>query len=89
MEVKDRRQSEIQSLVTSAVVIDFIDEIQRVEVISNIGEVFQIEFLGQKICVTSASYYWSSHCFVKWAISHYPRFSVVHANNMACNLPLT
>lgn len=65
MEVKDRRQSEIQSLVTSAVVIDFIDEIQRVEVISNIGEVFQIEFRGQKTCVTSASYYWSSHCFVK------------------------
>ncbi len=48
VEVKDRRQSEIQSLVTSAVVIDFINEMQRLEIISNIGEIFQIEFRGQK-----------------------------------------
>ncbi|KAL7538362.1 hypothetical protein ACHAXR_010787, partial [Thalassiosira sp. AJA248-18] len=45
--VKDRRQSEIQSIKTSAIVIDFIDEVQQIQVLSNLGETFRIEFRGQ------------------------------------------
>lgn len=46
--VRDRRQSEIQSIMTSATVIEFINEVQRVRLISNAGETFHLEFRGQK-----------------------------------------
>jgi hypothetical protein len=38
---------EIQSIRTSAIVIDIINQKQRLEVLSNVREVFQIEFQGQ------------------------------------------
>ena len=47
VQVRDQRQSEIQSILTSAVVIDFIQEEQRLKVVSDIGESFRIEFRGQ------------------------------------------
>ncbi|KAL3774885.1 hypothetical protein ACHAW5_007303 [Stephanodiscus triporus] len=46
--IRDVRQSEIQSIKTTAVVIDFVNEKQRLKVQSNFGQVFQIEFRGQK-----------------------------------------
>lgn len=46
VQVRDQRQSKIQSILTSAVVIDFIQEEQRLVVMSNIGEAFRIEFRG-------------------------------------------
>ena len=46
--VRDRRQSEIQSIVTSAAVIKFINEVQRVKLMSNVGETIHLEFRGQR-----------------------------------------
>ncbi len=46
--VRDRRQSEIQSIITSATVIDFIHEVQRVKLMSNVGDTFRLEFRGQQ-----------------------------------------
>ena len=44
--VRDKRQSEIQSIVTYATTIDYINEVQQLQVLSNVGETFQIEFRG-------------------------------------------
>ncbi|KAL9189871.1 hypothetical protein ACHAXT_009546 [Thalassiosira profunda] len=46
--VRDRRRPEIQTIKTSATAIDFINEVQQVQVLSNAGESFQLEFRGQQ-----------------------------------------
>ena len=48
--IRDRRQSKIPSIRTSAGVIEFINEKQRLEELSHVGKVFQIEFQGQITC---------------------------------------
>jgi hypothetical protein len=48
VQVKDSHQPEIQSIVASGTVIDFVNEIQRLEVVSSYGSTFQLDFRGQE-----------------------------------------
>ena len=45
--VRDQRQSEVQSIKASGTVTDFVNEVQRLSIVSNSGESFQIDFRGQ------------------------------------------
>ena len=46
--VRDGRQSEVQSIQISAPIIDFVNDVQQLQVLSNVGENFQISFHGQE-----------------------------------------
>ena len=48
VQVKDDRQSEIQSIIASGTVIDVVNEIQSLEILSGHGNTFQLEFRGQQ-----------------------------------------
>ena len=48
VQVKDSRQSEIQTIISSGTVIDIVNEIQSLEIVSSRGNTFQLEFRGQQ-----------------------------------------
>eukprot|EP00804_Cyclotella_cryptica_P021433 CCRYP_005783-RA/>CCRYP_005783-RA protein AED:0.00 eAED:0.00 QI:831/1/1/1/1/1/3/2372/6166 len=48
VQVRDRRQAEIQSIMASGTVIDFINDIQRLRILSSTGGEFQLTFRGEK-----------------------------------------
>ena len=45
--IRDKRQSEVQSIIASGTVIEFVNEVQRLSVLANSGESFRIDFRGQ------------------------------------------
>ena len=45
--VRDQRQSAVQSIMTSATIIDRVNEVQRMTITANSGESFHIVFRGQ------------------------------------------
>ena len=45
--VRDQRQSEVQSIKASGPIIEFVNEVQRLSIVSNSGESFQIDFRGE------------------------------------------
>eukprot|EP00970_Alexandrium_tamarense_P002964 scaffold427_cov103-Alexandrium_tamarense.AAC.19 len=48
VQVRDQRQSEVQSIMASGTVIQFIDEVQRIQVATSVGDTFQLQFRGQQ-----------------------------------------
>ena len=45
--IRDQRQSEVQSIKASGTVIEFVNDVQRLSIVANSGESFQISFRGQ------------------------------------------
>jgi hypothetical protein len=45
--IRDKRQSEVQSIIASGTVIEFVNEVQRLSILANSGESFRIDFRGQ------------------------------------------
>ncbi|KAL7430197.1 hypothetical protein ACHAXM_002057 [Skeletonema potamos] len=45
--IRDQRQPEVQSIKASGIVIEYINEIQRLNIAANSGESFQLTFRGQ------------------------------------------